>query len=135
MSVDIKPESIFNCQICGECCRGYGGTFVSEKDIEAISRFLNIDTGRFISEFCLFSGGRAVLAQGKNGYCILLDKHKKCTIHPVKPGMCKKWPFIESLLVDPSNWRAMASSCPGMQADAPEQLIRECVKKALSSYE
>ena len=135
MSVANNAEDIFVCQKCGECCRGYGGTFVSEKDIAAISRYLNIDTQRFIAEFCQLSGGKAVLAQGENGYCLLRDKHKQCAIHPVKPEMCKKWPFIESLLVDPKNWQAMASSCPGMQADAPEGLIKECVKKVLSSHE
>ena len=131
MSVGHNPEAVFACRRCGECCLGFGGTFVSEKDIEAISRYLKIDTRRFISEFCQLSGGKAVLAQGKNGYCLLWDKHQHCTIHPVKPEMCKKWPFIKSLLVDPKNWRAMASSCPGMQADAPPQLIEECVKKVL----
>jgi Fe-S-cluster containining protein len=79
------------------------------------------------------SGDKTVLAQGENGYCLLWDK--QCTIHPVKPEMCKKWPFIESLLVDPKNWQAMASSCPGIRADAPELLIKECVKKVISSNE
>ena len=133
MSDAIDPETIFSCQKCGECCRGYGGTFVTEKDIETISRYLKIDTQRFITRFCQLSGGKAVLAQGENGYCILWDK--QCTIHPVKPEMCKKWPFIESLLVDPKNWQAMASSCPGILVDTPEPLIKECVKKVLSLYD
>ena len=132
MSAVNNPEAIFTCQQCGECCRGYGGTFVSEKDIEAISQYLKIDSRRFITEFCQLSGGKTVLAQGKNGYCVLWNKHKQCTIHPVKPEMCKKWPFIESLLVDPQNWQAMASTCPGIQTDAPEQLIMTCAKKVLS---
>ncbi len=135
MSAGNNPETIFTCQRCGDCCRGYGGTFLSEKDIKAISRYLKIESRRLIAEFCQLSGGKAILAQGKNGYCLLWDKNKQCTIQPVKPEMCKKWPFIESLLVDPKNWQAMASSCPGIQADAPESLIKECVKKALSSDE
>lgn len=130
MSDPIDPESLFACQKCGECCRGYGGTFVSAKDIAAIARYLKIDARQFIDRFCQLSGGKAVLAQGDNGYCILWDK--QCTIHPVKPEMCQKWPFIESLLVDPKNWQAMASSCPGMQADAPERLIKACAKKVLA---
>ena len=133
MSEANNPEVIFTCQKCGECCRGYGGTFVSTKDIEAISRYLKIDSRRFIAEFCQFSGGKAVLAQAKDGYCVLWNQHKQCAIHPVKPEMCKKWPFIESLLVDPKNWQAMASACPGIKADAPEQLIKAFAKKVLSN--
>jgi Fe-S-cluster containining protein len=127
MSNRIDPETIFTCQKCGDCCKGYGGTFVTAKDIAAISRYLNIDSRRFVSRFCKLSGGKAILAQGRNGYCILWDQ--QCTIHPVKPQMCKKWPFIESLLTDRNNWPAMASCCPGMQPDAAERLIKECVKK------
>jgi Fe-S-cluster containining protein len=130
MSDPIDPESLFACQKCGECCRGYGGTFVGAKDIAAIARYLKIDARQFIDRFCQLSGGKTVLSQGGNGYCILWDK--QCTIHPVKPEMCQKWPFIESLLVDPENWQAMASSCPGMQADAPERLIKACAKKVLA---
>ena len=130
MSEPIDPESFFTCQKCGECCRGYGGTFVTAKDIAAISRYLKIDARQFSARFCQLSGGKAVLAQGDNGYCILWDK--QCTIHPVKPEMCQKRPFIESLLVDPKNWHAIASSCPGMQADAPERLIKACAKKVLA---
>ena len=133
MSAGDNPEAIFTCRKCGECCRGYGGTFVSEKDIEAISRYLKIDSRRLIAEFCQLSGGKAVLAQGKNGYCLLWDKDKQCTIQPVKPEMCKKWPFIESILADVNNWRIMAALCAGIRTDVPGRLIKECVKKVLST--
>jgi Fe-S-cluster containining protein len=133
MSDPIDAETIFTCQKCGQCCRGYGGTFVVEKEIQAIADYLKIDTRQVIARFCELSGGKVILAQGENGYCILWDQ--QCTIHPVKPEMCKKWPFIESLLVDPKNWQAMASSCPGMRKDAPEKIILECVKEVLSSYD
>jgi Fe-S-cluster containining protein len=76
------------------------------------------------------SGGRRLIVQGDDGYCIFWDG--VCTIHPVKPKMCRQWPFIHSILVDVGNWRTMAASCPGMNVDAPHQIILECVKKALS---
>ena len=133
MSDPVDPEAIFTCQKCGHCCQGYGGTFLTEQDIQAIADYLKIDARRLIDRFCQISGGKAILAQGDNGYCILWDK--QCTIHPVKPEMCKKWPFIESLLVDPQNWQAMASSCPGMQKDAPQEVVLECIKKVLASYD
>jgi hypothetical protein len=75
------------------------------------------------------SGGGRLIVQGKNGYCIFWDE--VCTIHPVKPKMCRQWPFIRSILVDVDNWRAMASSCPGMAADASDRQILECVSACL----
>jgi hypothetical protein len=40
--------------------------------------------------------------------------------------MCRKWPFIESLLIDIDNWFLMADSCPGMNRTiSPEVLIKK----------
>jgi Fe-S-cluster containining protein len=100
-------------------------------DIDAIARFIGISARRLLAEYTRISGGRRLLAQGKSGYCIFWDR--VCTIHPVKPHMCRQWPFIRSILVDVSNWRAMASTCPGMDADAPEAQILSCVRKHLNS--
>ena len=127
MSEAINPPEIFNCQRCGNCCQGYGGTFVNDHEINSISKFLNLISTRFIAEFCQHSGERLVLVQGSNGYCIFWNK--LCTIHPVKPKMCKQWPFIDSILVDVTNWEIMASCCPGIRTDVPDQLIAACVKK------
>jgi Fe-S-cluster containining protein len=71
-----------------------------------------------------------VLAQRADGYCIFWDKI--CTIHPVKPRMCRQWPFIESILVDAENWLIMADSCPGIRADVPVDTVQKYVKKKLT---
>ena len=123
-------EALFSCTQCGDCCKGYGGTYLSEADIDAISCYLGVSTDRLIAYYTRKSGGRRLIAQGDNGYCIFWDR--VCTIHAVKPEMCRQWPFIRSILVDAGNWRAMAASCPGMDADAPDRKVLECVKKALA---
>ena len=123
-----EPEAIFECRQCGDCCRGYGGTFVSKRDIDAIASFLGEDPEYFVANYCRLSGKRFLLSQKKDGYCIFWDRI--CTIHPVKPQMCRQWPFIESVLRDVANWRIMASMCPGMWADAPVSRVKDCVRKA-----
>jgi Fe-S-cluster containining protein len=124
-----EPEAIFECRQCGDCCRGYGGTFVSRRDIDAISSFLGTDSESFLADYCRLSGRRPLLTQKEDGYCIFWDRI--CTIHPVKPRMCRRWPFIASVLRDVANWRIMASMCPGIWADAPESRVKECVRKVL----
>ena len=126
----VQPEDFFVCQMCGDCCRGYGGTFVTEEDIRIISGYLNTDPGRFKASYCQLSGSKPVLAQAENGYCIFWDQI--CTIHPVKPRMCKNWPFIESVLVDADNWKTIAASCPGIRTDKFDSRLRAYVKKVLS---
>ncbi len=125
----MKPSDIFKCEKCGDCCKGYGGTYVTEKDIKAIAAYLKTDHKSFIKDYCYMSGSRPVLAQQKNGYCIFWDKI--CTIHPVKPKMCRQWPFIKSVLIDVNNWQIMAGICPGIRTDVPDDIIKECVRKEL----
>lgn len=127
---DIKPLDIFKCRRCGECCKGYGGTLVNEKEIEAIAGYLNIDHKSFVDNYCQMSGGKPVLAQGKDAYCIFWDE--LCTIHPVKPSMCKNWPFIKSVLIDINNWQIMAALCPGIRTDLPDSVVKECIRKELT---
>lgn len=118
---------LFVCQRCGDCCKGYGGTYITENEIDNICRFLGLGHNTFIKRYCQMSGDRPLIAQGLDGYCIFWDK--LCTIHTVKPRMCRNWPFIESLLIDAKNWQAMAASCPGMRAGASHDQIQKCVKE------
>jgi Fe-S-cluster containining protein len=127
---DVTPSDIFKCRQCGECCKGYGGTFVTEKEIKAIVDYLNINPEHFVDKYCQVSGGKPVLAQGRNAYCVFWDG--RCTIHPVKPRMCREWPFIKSVLVDINNWHIMAALCPGIRTDFPDSVIKKCIRKELT---
>jgi Fe-S-cluster containining protein len=132
-SKDQGPSDIFNCIKCGDCCKGYGGTFVSGDEIRKIADYLKTDPERFVENYCQMSGGKPVLGQGKDGYCIFWEDI--CKIHPVKPRMCKRWPFIQSVLVDIQNLQIMSALCPGIRTDVPDRVVRECVKKILSKSE
>jgi Fe-S-cluster containining protein len=96
-------------------------------DIKVIAGYIGTDPHTFMAEYCRQSGGKPILTQSSNGYCIFWDK--LCRIHPVKPRMCREWPFIESVLVDAKNWHAMAGSCPGMRTDVVDDTIRACVRE------
>lgn len=125
MSSDATPEDIFVCQMCGDCCRGYGGTYVTETDIRAIADYLQMDFERFKARYCCLSGARYVLGQSEDGYCVFWDT--LCRIHPVKPRMCRNWPFIPAVLEEVANWRIMADSCPGMRTNFPEEIVARVV--------
>lgn len=129
----IDPSAFFQCQMCGDCCKGYGGTFVRQEDIKAISEYLHIDTQTFLTDYCQWSGKRPVIKTADSGYCVFWDK--VCTIHQVKPRMCRLWPFIEGVVADPSNWAAMHSMCPGIQKEVNEEALVSCVRQVLAEYE
>ena len=114
-------KDIFDCQQCGDCCNGFGGTYVTQQDILNISNYIHFDPDKFVTRYCDRSGSRSVLTRGADGYCIFFDKIRQCTIHPVKPYMCKAWPFIQTVILHPENWNIMANSCPGMKKDIPHK--------------
>ena len=124
----LKGEDIFKCLECGACCKGFGGTYVSENDIKKISEFINVDPKIFINRYLTESGSKYVLVQGKDDMCIFYDKEKQCTIHPVKPYMCKAWPFIKAIISNPENWNAMAGSCPGIQKDIEHNILKKIIE-------
>jgi len=123
-------EEIFTCQQCGECCKGYGGTYVSRADVEAIAAYIGVDPAHIEEAYCTRSGDRLVLVQQESGFCIFW-KDRICSIHPVKPKMCRAWPYISNLLVDPTNWEKMASMCPGIRKGVPAEAVKKCVKAML----
>jgi Fe-S-cluster containining protein len=128
----VAPQDLFTCQYCGQCCKGYGGTYVTESEIDAICRYLCLDRQKFMQDYCRISGGKPLIAQAESGYCMFWDQ--LCTIHPVKPRMCRKWPFIESILVDARNWQSMAASCPGMRTDFSDDQIQKCVFELVKKF-
>ena len=120
-------EDIFECLQCGDCCKGFGGTYVTVQDILRISAYIHFNPERFVGRYCQPSGSRHVLALGTDGYCVFFDKEKQCTIHPVKPYMCRAWPFIQTIIDYPENWNAMANSCPGMKKNIPYENLKKIV--------
>ncbi len=128
----VTPEALFTCHQCGDCCRGFGGTYVSESDIEVIARYVKAAPERFLTRYCQPSGSRWVLGQGATGYCVFW-RDGLCAIHPVKPRMCREWPFIRSVACHPENWFSMAASCPGMRTEFSPQQIAQCVERILAA--
>ena len=117
------PGHIFECAQCGSCCAGYGGTYLTESDIRRISRYIGVSAEDFTSRFCTVSGKRYILDQGDDGRCVFFSETDQCTIHPVKPYMCKAWPFISAVIRHPENWDAMAGQCPGMKQGVDHDTI------------
>lgn len=117
----ISGAEIFDCTQCGQCCTGFGGTYVNGNEIKRIASFIACDPEAFTRQYCDRSGSKWVITQGSNGSCIFFDKN--CTIHPVKPYMCRAWPFLRTIIKNPENWEAMAKSCPGMRKGVALDLL------------
>ena len=42
----ISDCRLFECTQCGDCCKGFGGTYVSQADLETIAAFLGVSPRR-----------------------------------------------------------------------------------------
>lgn len=131
MTSENATEKIFECKMCGQCCKGFGGTYVTPENIEAICKYIQEDPETFIEKFCDPSGSRHVLTRGEDGCCIFFDPKKQCTIHPVKPYMCRAWPFLEAVVKHPENWEMMAGSCPGIITGIAETTLKETITREI----
>ncbi len=124
-----SDRDFFQCTQCGDCCKGFGGTYLTQEDMAAIAAHLDIPLATFKQRYCAPSGKRHVLAQREDGFCIFFDRN--CTIHAIKPAMCRKWPFIDSLLKDIGNWQIMSSVCPGIRTEIDKRKLKDFVCKSL----
>jgi len=126
---NLTPDDIFQCKQCGDCCTGYGGTYITPQDIKNIASFISKDEKIFLKDYCQISdSSKPVLKVADTGKCIFFDEKTQCTIHPVKPRMCRAWPFIENILRAPGNWEVMSGACPGIKTGFPHKDIQKCVK-------
>jgi Fe-S-cluster containining protein len=112
MSQDQQP-SVFQCRQCGDCCAGRGGIFVKPDEVEAMAALLALPVAEFCHRFVEVSsmGPRLTVA---DGVCVFLMAGSLCRVHPVKPFICRQWPFLPALLVDPDELENAKTACPGL---------------------
>jgi hypothetical protein len=108
-----KAMDLFECTVCGTCCRGEGGIFMAPEEIERIAAFLGLSPQAFLTQYCLEKNGKIYIHIREDGFCHFA-KEGRCTIHPVKPSPCRKWPFFDSVLKDQANWEVARNSCPAL---------------------
>jgi hypothetical protein len=122
---------VFECKMCGECCYGQGGIYLTDGEAERIALFLGTDRAAFIEQRCEQKNGRTYIRTGKDGFCIFYDTEKSCRIHPVKPERCALWPFFPANVADRESWELAKGACPGINPDCTfEEFVRASRKPA-----
>ena len=110
----------FGCQGCGGCCSGPGEGFiwVTRREIELISDFLEMSVGDFKSLYLRRVGLRtSIVEHDLTKDCIFLenvDGAKTCAIYSVRPSQCRNWPFWPANLASAKAWNQSTRKCPGV---------------------
>jgi hypothetical protein len=129
MNVELKLP-VFQCRQCGDCCAGRGGIFVKPEEVEEIAALLGLPVADFCRRYLEVSelGPRLATA---NGVCVFLLEGNRCRVHPVKPFICRQWPFLPVLLVDPEELELAKGACPGIDPDCShEDFVGEALNQA-----
>lgn len=128
----------FECTKCGACCRDeYLLVTVTGSDIVKISAVLGLGPDEILKalDFYIVSDGQTTpvglerissvaterglafmaLKKMENGDCIFL-KEDLCMIHPVRPLVCRSFPFVFTESEGQRNWGLSAKKeiCPGL---------------------
>ena len=118
-SNDTATDSVFNCQCCGECCRGGGGIILGRKDSERLAAHFCLPVHEFHARYTEKKRGKSRLRIGEDGACIFFLDGTRCGVHAAKPDICRAWPYFRGNLEDPSSLAMAVEGCPGIIPDAP----------------
>lgn len=106
----------FTCSQCGDCCTGAPGyVWVNQEEIVALAKEIGMaDVDEFERKYTRRVGVRRTLVEFPNGDCVFFDgEARKCTVYGARPRQCKTWPFWDSNLKTPEDWKATCEVCPG----------------------
>lgn len=110
------------CQSCGgKCCTGESGyIFVSLKELEDLSKFLNIEFNILIEKYVKKVGYKFSFVEKSynNGFaCIFFDEAKReCSIYEVRPKQCRDFPFWK-IFLEKDQLEYLKKECIGVKFD------------------
>jgi len=112
-------EEVFSCRQCGTCCQGHGGIFIHPEQAGTVAEFLGLPVEEFVREYTFPKHGLLAFKVDAEEYCVMHDYQTHgCLIHPVKPVMCRDWPFFPAPLKYPEEFEVIKRSCPGLHRRA-----------------
>jgi hypothetical protein len=92
---------------------------VRPEEVAEMAAFLKVSQDEFAARYLEVSpqGVRLTVA---DGVCVFL-KDNGCGVHPVKPFICRQWPFFPAILVDPEELETAKTACPGIDPDCTHE--------------
>ncbi|MCD8352125.1 MAG: YkgJ family cysteine cluster protein [Planctomycetaceae bacterium] len=114
----------FQCQGCGDCCRGPGGyVWVTMQEAQEIAAAIAMEFDRFAATMLRQTPSGLALVDGVHGDCPLLDAKGGCLVYHKRPIQCRTWPWWDENLASPGRWEDAATRCPGMNKGPAHSLV------------
>lgn len=94
---------------------------LNEAEAASAAEFLNMELDDFRRDFLDFPGREGAppwdIGCGENGKCLFSQADGRCLIHPVKPEVCRAWPYLPGPLRVESAFLEARAACPGLRHD------------------
>lgn len=75
---------------------------------------LGLTIENFEHQFTRRVGRRTSLKEYPDGDCIFLEPDsRRCLVYQSRPTQCRTWPFWNSTVATPADWRDTCDVCPG----------------------
>ncbi len=101
----------FECNLCGNCCRGVGHVFLEEPDIRRLAAFFNLSVDEFRKRYTrtIESGNVVLIDQNDADQSCVFLRGNECSVHEAKPRQCQGFPH---------RWRtpSIEAYCEGWRA-------------------
>jgi Fe-S-cluster containining protein len=114
---------------------GYGGILIDAKAARAIAGHLGLTPAQ-VENFYLKYEGRGMYSvknsPGNTGSCLFYSG-EKCLIDPVKPPICKAWPFLYGILYCIDAFDEAKSICPGLKDMTHEEFLADFRSRGLAA--
>lgn len=108
----------FACTRCGHCCVGRGTVRVSDAEIAALARRVELADAEFRAAYTRpLRGGELSLRETRDGACVFYAREGErpgCRVYQDRPRQCRSWPFWRAVVHSPERWQEEARDCPGM---------------------
>ncbi len=117
----------FQCQRCGNCCRGDTGyVWTTTEEIKNIALYLGLQAEEFARKYLKRIGYRFSLKELSGGDCVMYKAGSEpgtvlagggpggCQIYPVRPKQCSTFPFWPSNLKSYEAWAGLKRYCNGI---------------------
>jgi len=129
--LNVIPEYLrgvrFSCTECGACCTGEPGRVrVSREELKRIVAYRGESVDEALPEWAAANGDEVRIRERENGDCVFFEGGR-CSIHAVKPGQCRRYPFWFRNVRSEAAWVKTCAECPGIGEGPtvdPEAILR-----------
>lgn len=96
---DMVKADCNDCKGCSDCCKGMGESIILDPyDIYRLTTGLNVTFEMLLSGKIALDMYEGIILphldmNGPDEACAFLSKEGRCTIHPIRPGICRLFPL------------------------------------------